>query len=73
MNDQSNEDGQESAARKKKASKQSNGKQGPAKSSKFHFTVEADSPRINVTVASIDLKLPPPPWPDWPEPPQPDP
>ena len=33
----------------------------------FHFTVNAESPQINVTIAPINLKLPPPQWPQWPQ------
>jgi len=67
MSDQSSEDGHGSVEPKRTASGKSIGKQGPAKTVKFHFTVDADSPQINVTIAPVDLKLPPPPWPDWPK------
>lgn len=68
MKDQSDEDGQKSPEQNNYGTNQSNCKQGRAKVARFHFTVEAESPRINVTVAPIDLQLPPPPWPDWPKP-----
>lgn len=67
MNDQSHEDGQKCPNQNKSRTNQSSGKQVSTKTARFHFTVEAESPQINVTVAPIDLKLPPPAWPDWPK------
>jgi hypothetical protein len=68
MNDQSHEDGHMGAERKRTAPRKFICKQDPEKAAKFHFTVDAENPKINVTIAPIDLKLPPPPWPDWPKP-----
>jgi hypothetical protein len=73
MNEQFSQESHENTEPKEAASGKSARKPPPAKTPKFHFIVEAENPQINVTIAPIDLKLPPPPWQSWPKPPQPDP